>query len=196
MNDYMREFINEIKIGNPISNLYRKNHVLIMLETEGGKFILGAKKGESSGFYPQGFCRMIGGAIKKMDETLAQSAIRELSDELSLEIEENQITPLMQVETVAHTTEGTFSIITTVFYHKISSKSHMIELEKENEISDIVIFSENEFKDLAIRMLFWEGIYRGEGFSFDWKDYGQIYGFIHKKALDVLRGKVPTSKQH
>lgn len=36
--------IEKVSIGNPIGNLYRKSHVLILVQDEEGSFVLGKKK--------------------------------------------------------------------------------------------------------------------------------------------------------
>lgn len=48
--------------GNPIGNLYRNRHALILIEDQENKYLVGEKKN----FYPEGIVRLIGGAYMEL----------------------------------------------------------------------------------------------------------------------------------
>jgi len=166
----------EVVINNPIGNLYRKNHVLILIVDEQGKFILGKKKD----FYPSHVARMLGGGIKD-GETPARSAQREILEELGVDIPFSSLNTLGSVVTKADTLEGAMEMQTWI-YQVLLPKSTIIN--PSDDISGIQLFTQTEYINLIQDILNLTGEFKTDKYSFSWADWGKIYGPIHAHALE------------
>lgn len=172
----MREYIENVVIKNPIGNLYRRNHVLVLLARSDGGFVLCKKKN----FYPDHIARMLGGAIGENEDPLL-AAQREIKEELQADIPIDDFAPLCVVITHAKTTEGPMEMKTHIFAARIDSK---IEVKPGDDISGIQIYSPKQYRELVEAMNELTGEYVTEAFSFQWSDWGKIYAPIHAFAMD------------
>ncbi len=169
-------FTEKVTIRDPIGNLYRKNHVLILVVNEKGNFLLGKKKD----FYPSHIARMLGGAMNE-GETPVCAAQREIREELSLNLPVTSFKPLCTVTTQAETKEGYMEMRTQIFSINIPD---FRELKPSDDVSDLQTFTSAEYKRLVKSMEDLVGEYVSEKFSFLWSDWGKIYAPIHRHALE------------
>jgi 8-oxo-dGTP pyrophosphatase MutT (NUDIX family) len=165
-----------VKIGNPIGNLYRKNHTLILLKRNNGGFILGKKQG----FYPDHIARFIGGGIKN-DEAPVLAALREVQEETGITITEDKLVPLLAVETTADTNEGPMDMLTHIFAAEIPADAKVVA---SDDVTGTVEITLDELRKLIEDMNNLTGIYTTPDFSFEWADWGKIYGPIHQLSLE------------
>ncbi|MDP1625050.1 MAG: NUDIX hydrolase [bacterium] len=168
-------------MGNPIGNLYRKNHVLVLVGDGEGNFILGKKKD----FYPNHISRMIGGGVKEA-ENPSNAAQRETKEEFGLDIPVSEFKPLCVVNTLADTTEGHMEMQTSIYFVAIN-KSQTIK--PSDDISGIETYSQAAYENLIRAMEQLTGKFVTEKYSFEWKDWGKVYAPIHRLALENLRTK-------
>lgn len=177
--------IEKINIGNPIGNLYRKNHVLVLVCTQDGGYILGSKVN----FYPSEITRMIGGGINANEEPRV-AAKRELDEELGINVALSRLKDCVVIKTIADTTEGEMTMTTYVFTLKITQDEEL-NITPSDDISGVTRYTTDEYQKLVENMANLEGTYvgvttAGKEFTFDWSDWGKIYAPIHRAALDVI----------
>lgn len=170
-------FNQNIKIGNPIGNLYRLSHVLVLVKTFDGKYVLGKK----IGFYPSHIARFIGGGVDK-GENFINAAVRELKEELKVERDISELVHLIEVNTVADTNEGIMKMTTNVYLCRLNEGD---EYSANDDVSDLLIINQTEFKELINSMDMLDSEYITDKFSFKWSDWAKIYGPIHRVALEV-----------
>jgi 8-oxo-dGTP pyrophosphatase MutT (NUDIX family) len=168
----------KVKINNPIGNLYRKNHSLILVK-QGDKYILGQKKH----FYPNDFARMLGGGINEGESPKA-AAIREIKEEVGIDID--NVEYIATLKTIANTAQGEMIMTTHIFFLEIPFN---IKLEVGDDISGLKYLSELELQKLIFGMSQLTGTYHGDDhlFNFDWEDYGKIYEPIHQIAFEYAK---------
>jgi hypothetical protein len=166
----------KVIISNPIGNLYRKNHVLILLQLNNGNYILGKKRG----FYPDHIARFIGGGVEK-DEDPLLAAKREIEEELKININKGNLVHLAKITTNAKTNEGDMSMTTNVFSLIIDSE---LKPTASDDLTGLVELTSNQFQQLISDMYSLTGTLKTEKFSFDWQDWGKIYGPIHELSLN------------
>jgi 8-oxo-dGTP pyrophosphatase MutT (NUDIX family) len=167
--------VEEVVIGNPIGNLYRKNHVLVLVVDSEGNFILGKKKD----FYPSHIARMLGGGIKDGEEP-KDSARREIEEELGLALPAEQFNLLGDVTTKATTLEGDMQMHTWVYSAKVSDTEN---IKPSDDISGTQTFTLEQYLNLVEDMKNLSGEFATDKFSFLWSDWGKIYAPIHAEAL-------------
>jgi|SRR6185312_14213750 len=173
--------IQEVSIRNPIGNLYRKNHVLVLVVDEQGNFILGKKKD----FYPEHIARMLGGGIKD-GEGSAMSAQREIFEELGIDIPISSFKLLGNVTTKADTLEGYMEMLTWIY--KINLPQFVV-IKPSDDISGVQKYTPTEYSKLTQDMLNLIGEFKTDKYSFEWSDWGKIYGPIHVHALEWYKSK-------
>jgi 8-oxo-dGTP pyrophosphatase MutT (NUDIX family) len=169
------QILEEIKIKNPIGNLYRKKHVLILVVNCDGKFILGKK----NGFYPDGISRLLGGGIDD-GESPQDAAQREIKEELLIDLPVSNFIELCSVKTVAQTTEGQMEMETWIFFVRLDSNA---KITASDDVSSLVALDSSEFEDLVNNIKNLSGEFITEKFSFLWSDWGKVYGPIHEYAI-------------
>ena len=174
----------DVKIGNPIGNLYRKNHVLVLIQLSNGNFLMGQKKG----FYPDNISRFIGGGVEKGEDIL-KTAQREVEEELKIDINLNKFTHFAEIATNATTNEGEMSMVTNIFGVVIDKD---LKLTASDDLSGVVELTPSQFNQLVFEMNTLTGTLVTEKFSFNWEDWGKIYGPIHETSMaEFLK---PTQK--
>lgn len=173
--------IEEITIQNPIGNLYRKKHVLIFIEDINGNLILGSKKD----FYPANIDRMLGGGMEEGEEPIT-AAKREIEEETALNIPIDFYSLLGSVKTKAHTSEGSMEMETWICHLKFSESMNICP---SDDISDIKVYTPDQYRTLIERMRNLSGEFKTEKFSFLWLDWGKIYAPIHQAAILWAKSK-------
>lgn len=171
--------IEKVVINNPIGNLYRKRHVLVLVINKDTNFILGKKKD----FYPDHVARMLGGGIKDNEEPKA-AAKREIEEELLVDIPNESFKELFSVITRATTSEGDMEMQTWVYSVRLPD---LADIKPSDDITGIQVFTEGQYENLVNNIMNLSGEFVTEKFSFLWADWGKIYGPIHKYALDHYR---------
>lgn len=172
----------KVVINNPIGNLYRKRHVLVLVADKDSNFILGKKKD----FYPDHVARMLGGGIKD-DEDPKVAAKREIEEELLVDIPTDSFKELYSVITQAATSEGDMEMQTWVYSVRLPDSA---DIKPSDDITGIQVFTESQYENLVNDIMNLSGEFVTEKFSFLWADWGKIYGPIHKYALDRYREAV------
>lgn len=170
-------YYENVKIGNPIGNLYRKHHVLILIELNDGKFLLGTK----DAFYPKHIARLVGGGRNESEDAV-RCAQREVFEELALSIPIERFIPIAKVITEAETTEGSMQMDTGIFGIKLDINEER-QIVAGDDLSGYKVFNSEEYYDLVRDIFQLNGAYQADTFSFEWKDWGVIYGPIHEIAM-------------
>ncbi len=173
----MQTFIHDIIIQNPIGNLYRKNHVLILLKTSEGNLVLGQKQG----FYPEGISRMFGWGIDEGEEPI-RAAKREILEETQIDLPMENFTPLCKVITQATTLEWDMTMNTYIYSALIDAE----HIRPSDDVDGISTLDKESFKEMVSTMYNLSGTYETEKFCFDWGDWGKIYGYIHEKTYECF----------
>jgi 8-oxo-dGTP pyrophosphatase MutT (NUDIX family) len=155
----------------------RSRHVLILVEDEQGRFVLGSKH-----IYPAGIVRLLGGGVEG-DEPMKLAACRELEEELRVKVNHNQLTELATVEAeIASPSEPQpIHFVTGIFYAKLHSQ----EITAGDDVNDLAFLTQDEYQQLIQRYTqLSPELDADKGFA--WDDYGKLYSPIHQIALDAL----------
>ncbi|MDP3875098.1 MAG: NUDIX domain-containing protein [bacterium] len=176
MNNLITE---KVVINNPIGNLYRKRHVLVLIVDKDSNFILGKKRG----FYPDHVARMLGGGIEE-DEDSKIAAKREIMEEILVDIPIESFKELCSVITQAITSEGEMEMQTWIYSVQLPD---FADIKPSDDITGIQMFNQKQYENLVKDMLALSGEFVTDKFSFLWSDWGKIYGPIHKYALEHFR---------
>jgi len=168
-------YTNDVKIDKPIGNLYRKNHILVLIKDKDGKYILGQKKN----FYADGTARMLGGGLNDGEDP-QEAAKREIEEETKIDVDYNDLFSLGTVITKADTIEGIMYMNVNLFGLVLKDD---VTFDPSDDISGIKAYSQQELEELIRNMFKLEGEFRNDKFYFLHNDWGNIYGFIHNVAL-------------
>lgn len=164
-------------ISEPFANLkFRDKTVLILIRNSKGQFIL-----ESGDYYPPGISRMLGGGVE-VNEDVTDAAVREIREEIGLHIEKEMLQELVQVHI-----EGIYK--TKVYKTQISVFSLKVPIDSfhlGDDVSEVSLYSEDQYRELVKKYLELKADHfkKAIDYSFSWKDYGRVYGFVHEMALD------------
>jgi len=175
-------FKNHINLSAVFGNMNRSEHVLIVLHNQKGDYWLGAKPK----FYPPGIFRLVGGGVEA-GESPSEAAIREAAEELQIKISVDDIKPLAKIITTGEFKGKTFKNSTHLFEYIVADSSQLtpsddIAYLQKMTIDELQQQIEN-YQNLSANDWFIAGdIYRH-----CWRDYGQMYGFIHQVALDLTK---------
>lgn len=167
-------------VKQPFGNLrFRDRTTLILCRDETGKLLLGRE----DGFYPPGIFRMIGGGIDT-GETVIDGTIREIEEELGLNVKNDELIELAEVELEGVYQGNVYTTKIYVYYLKV----RLSECVANDDVSELISCTEEEYSELVNRFfqLRDDHIYKKDDFEFSWGDYGRAYGFVHKLALDEV----------
>lgn len=171
----------DIKVEKPFGNLFRKKVALIVVENADGEFLVGTKPYQ----YPPTITRLLGGGVDEGESEVA-AAVRELSEELGVTLDASQLTPLLVVAVNAEDAEGkSYTHETHIYYTNIGNA----EYEPGDDIKVIVKLSLDELYALGevydnLPETLW---YNGSEGLYSWRDYGKLYGPVHKLASEATR---------
>ncbi len=152
----------------------RKRHVLFMIRDSAGKYLLGEKK-----IYPVGICRMVGGGVEE-HESFIEAAQRELNEELNISATRTELKELVQV--LAHITDQTsktYKFTTTIYFLNLGLR----KILPGDDLDGVLRLTKVEFEALIQRYYHLSKEIDPQ-FHFSWYDYGQLYGPIHRVALE------------
>jgi 8-oxo-dGTP pyrophosphatase MutT (NUDIX family) len=169
-----------ITVEKPFGNLFRERCVLVAPQDSEGKVLLGAKPH----FYPPTICRLLGGGVDK-GESFEQAAVRELEEELSVDLSPDKLTPIALFETTATDADGKeYHNETAVFSANIGDQAY----EAGDDVKHIVKMTADEVYQLGERYeqlpeVLW---YNGKEGLYAWLDYAKLYGPIHKVTAEKI----------
>lgn len=157
----------------------RGRHVLIVVKNN-NKFVLGSKK-----IYPQGIYRFIGGGINQ-EEGTESGAVREVKEELQIDIKEEDLKPLAKFTSEISNKTEMVLFETYLYYLEVGDK----KLTASDDLNSLVELTKEEVLDLVTRYqkLSDQLINLGEdkNEAFRWSDYGKYYSQIHKVAMELV----------
>ena len=170
-----------IKVIAAFGNMYRKKCVLIAVQDVNGNILTGAKPS----FFPPGITRLLGGGVDE-GEDLEPAAVRELSEELGVEIDVTQLQLLARFNIHATDSTGREFYNETYLY---GANIGDIDYSPGDDVKQIVTLSRDQLYELAEKFeklpeSLW---YHGEEGDFSWHDYGKLYSVIHRIAADKVR---------
>lgn len=170
----------DINVAKAFGNLYRKRCVLVAVEDDKGNILTGAKPA----FFPPTITRLLGGGVDE-GEDVKRAAVRELSEELGVNVPEKQLVPLAQFNTSAKDATGkNFYNETFLYGVRIGNASY----RPGDDVKQIIALTKSEILDLAdaFEALLKSLWCRGEEGDFCWNDYGKLYSVIHRVAADRM----------
>jgi len=174
----MKQFHNTITLRAVFGNMARDRHVLFVIKDEAGKYLLGAKPD----FYPKGIFRFSGGGVEP-SETPIQAAVREAAEELNLSITAQNLTPLAEITTEAIFQGRPVKNVTTLFLLQIDNLN---AIEAGDDIAYLERMTRDELQSLVERYRnLPDEVFYDDGYEMYWRDYGEMYAFIHQVALDM-----------
>ena len=179
----MNEYNLNINIVSPFGNLYRKKLALIAVKDSEGNILVGAKPH----FYPVGIYRLIGGGVDENEEPI-EGAKRELFEELGIDANQEDLTPLLQVNVHATDEKGkVYENSNFIYFYKLKDNKYKAGDDTKFVIKlslDGLYKLGEKYENLSENDWF-----RNEMEQYNWKDYGQVYGPIHKLVAEKLKSK-------
>lgn len=169
-----------IEVDQAFGNLHRDRCVLIAVKDKDDKLLSGAKPG----FFPPTITRLLGGGLDKGERPEA-AAIRELSEELGVELSVEDLEPIAKFITNAVDRDGKeYKNETYLYGAKLKDQKY----RPGDDVKQIITLSKDETLQLAdsfesLPACLW---YIGEEGDFSWSDYGKMYGPIHRVAVEYL----------
>jgi len=174
----MKKISIEIEVEEAFGNLFRERCVLVAV-TNGEKYLFGDKRG----FYPPGITRLLGGGMKR-GENVEMAAVRELKEELGIDVSREEFDKLAEFKIAATDSHGNrYFNISYLLYVDIGDR----EFFPADDVNSISLLSIEDIERLAERYcslpkdLWFDG-----GERFRWYDYGQLYGAIHMELVKIL----------
>ncbi len=170
-----------INVRRPFGNLFRKKAVLIVVENGRGQFLVGAKPQQ----YPPGITRLLGGGVNE-GETEADAAARELHEELGVELDVDELQPLLAITVSAKDDEAKlYAHETYVYYANIGDKDY----RPGDDVKGIQLLSIDELYELgnmyeSLPETLW---YNGPEGMYSWSDYAKLYAPVHKLSSEAVK---------
>jgi 8-oxo-dGTP pyrophosphatase MutT (NUDIX family) len=184
----MKEVTLNIKVEKPFGNLFRKKCALVAVFDHENKLLLG----EKPHFYPPTITRLLGGGVD-VDENPAHAAVRELAEELGVNVAKDDLKEIAAYVVNAIDSDGnTYNSTTYLFSARIGD-------QKYNAGDDVKFISRFDQADLQRLVNSYNSLpktlwYKGQEGEFSWYDYAQVYGAIHHEvALDWEKNEVSKS---
>ncbi len=170
-----------IKINSPFGNLYRNKLALIVVEDLNGNILVGSKPH----YYPEGIYRFVGGGIDDNEDPI-NGAKRELNEELRIDADIKDLKLLKQVN--VHATDETGKVYLNsnfIYYYKLKDNNY----KAGDDIKGVIKLSVDDLYKLGERYesLSSDDWFRNETESYNWQDYGKVYGPIHKLVAERIR---------
>lgn len=169
-----------IKIVSPFGNLYRKRLALIAIIDLDGNILVGSKPH----FYPQDIYRLIGGGIDDNEEVI-DGCLRELKEEVGIEAIKEDLKEIMQVNVNAVDKNGKeYKNTNYIFLYKLKTNNY----KAGDDIKQIIKLSVDALYKLGERYenLSSDDWFKNDMENYNWYDYGQVYGPIHKLVASYI----------
>lgn len=170
----------DIKVDSPFGNLYRKRLALIAVQDSEGNILVGSKPN----FYPKGIYRMVGGGVDENEDHIV-GAQRELKEELGINVELSDLKLLLQVNVHAVDKEGKeYNNSNFIYFYQLKHNNY----KAGDDIKSIIKLSVDELYKLGeeYESLNENDWFKSEMENYNWKDYGKVYGPIHKLTASIL----------
>lgn len=170
-------------VEKSFGNLYRKQCVLVAVESDNGNILIGSKPS----FYPPGISRLLGGGVEE-GETVIDGLVREVSEELGLELDKSLFEPLALFDVYAKNSEDEeFHNQTYVYHVKLGKQKY----KAGGDVKHILEVTIDQLAELGksyenLSETLW---YKGNEGTFGWKDYAKMYGPIHSITASLLSSK-------
>lgn len=177
----MKKVILTLKMKSPFGNLYRKKLALIAVADKEGNILVGSKPN----YYPEGIYRFVGGGVDENEEPV-MGAVRELNEELGITVDKDELKPLLQID--VHTTDETGKVFENsnfIYFYQLKDNNY----KAGDDIKSVIKLTINELYALGERYenLSEDDWFRNEMENYNWKDYGKVYGPIHKLVAEKLK---------
>ena len=169
-----------IKIVSPFGNLYRNRLSLIVIVDIDGNILVGSRPH----FYPQDIYRLIGGGIDDNEEVI-DGYLRELKEEVGVEATKEDLKEIMQVNVNAVDKNGKeYKNTNYIFLYKLKTNRY----KAGDDIKQIIKLSVDELYKLGERYenLSSDDWFKNDMENYNWYDYGQVYGPIHKLVASYI----------
>lgn len=154
---------------------------MVVVRDKNGDYLLGSKK-----VYPEGVVRFIGGGLDKNEKPI-DGAVRELKEELGIELDEQTLKPLANITATIQGMPGTYRFETYLYQTNIGDR----KVEVGSDLDDIRRLSVEEMNELIARyrklpdeLVTLEDRYTDQ---FRWSDYGKLFGPIHRIGLTLTQ---------
>lgn len=173
----------DIKVDSPFGNLYRKRLALIAVTDLDGNILVGSKPN----FYPKGIYRMVGGGVDENEDPII-GAQRELKEELGINVDTEDLTLLLQVNVHAVDSQSKdYNNSNFIYFYKLKDNNY----KAGDDIKSIIKLSVDELYRLGEKYesLSENDWFKNEMENYNWKDYGKVYGPIHKLTASILKSK-------
>jgi 8-oxo-dGTP pyrophosphatase MutT (NUDIX family) len=179
----MNEYNLDINIVSPFGNLYRKKLALIAVQDLEGNILVGVKPH----FYPAEIYRLVGGGVDENEEPI-EGAKRELSEELGVDARLEDLIPLLQVNVHATDENGkVYENSNFIYFYKLKDNNYKAGDDTKFAIKlsvDGLYNLGEKYENLSE-----DAWFRNEMEQYNWKDYGKVYGPIHKLTAENLKLK-------
>lgn len=155
-----------------------RGHISLIILKQGDAWILGRKE-----IYPDGIARLVGGGVEDGEE-LVVAAARELFEEVGVRVPTTQLVPLTTVRcSFEERSTGKKPVFqASLFFCELSSDT---TLHPDDDLDDLWECSTEEFREIIGRFSTLNPDLKDSKTGFRWADYGEVYAFIHKLALDL-----------
>jgi 8-oxo-dGTP pyrophosphatase MutT (NUDIX family) len=151
---------------------FERETALVACRTTDGDILVGAKPAE----YPDQIYRFVGGGINTF-ETPAEGALRELDEELHLQLRPEDLVELAMFDVKGTAPCGTYRMKVHLFYIVIDKNA----VKPGSDVEELIYLKDNEFDELVNRFkaIPKDSIYSDGSWRHSWYDFGQVYGEIH-----------------
>jgi 8-oxo-dGTP pyrophosphatase MutT (NUDIX family) len=174
----MKKQVVKLNLKTCPDNLKREGYALFAPINEDGQIGLGAK----TKWYPEGIYRLAGGGIDKGEDP-AESAIRELKEELSINTDISELIPLIEIIIDADTEEGNFK----ESFHCYAIKVSQSEVTAGDDIDGVKFMTKDEYEKLNSKFESMDVELKNVTWDIErWKDYGTLFGTIQRIVGEEL----------
>lgn len=177
----MKTFNYDVKVKQLIVSPKRHKQALILCKNSNNQFVLGKK----DSYYPDGISRMVGGGVKE-DEDPKLGAMRELNEELKIDVVPENLIELSQIKVVMHLNEVVHPLDYFVYYYDLKDTP----IIPSDDITSFAYLTLEELDQLVNKLKalsgYVEAKHDDEDVKRDWSDWGNIQGFVLEKTLESL----------
>lgn len=175
----MKKQIVKLNLITCPDNLKREGYALLAPINEYRQIGLGAK----TKWYPEGIYRLAGGGIDEGEDP-AESAVREIKEELNIDTDKDDLIPLVEIVIDAETGEGNF--LESFYCYAIKVKQN--DLTAGDDIDGVKFMTKDEYAELNTKFenMGSVSLKNGDWGVQRWKDYGILFSTIQKIVGEEL----------